>query len=114
MQTTDSLGKSLMLGKTEHKRGRVHQRTRQLDGITKAMEVNLGKLREMVRDREPGVLQSVRSQRVGYDWATKQRQHSLQTHEAKMDRPRAVTDKPQPRLEMLNSAQRLSEHPLNQ
>ena len=103
-----------MLGKTEHKRGRVHQRTRQLDGITKAMEVNLGKLREMVRDTEPGVLRSVRSQRVGYDWATKQRQHSLQTYEAKMDRPRAVTDKPQPRLEMLNSAQRLSEHPLNQ
>ena len=76
MQTTDSLGKSLMLGKTEHKRRRVHQRMRRLDGITKAMEVNLGKLREMVRDREPGALQSVRSQRVGYDCATEQRQHS--------------------------------------
>ena len=45
---------------------------RWLDGITDAMNMNLGKLREMVRDRETGVLQSVGSQRVGHDWVTEQ------------------------------------------
>ena len=52
MQTDDSLEKSLMLGKIKSKRRRGHQRMRLLDGITNAVNVNLGKLREMVRDRE--------------------------------------------------------------
>ena len=43
-----------------------------LDGITDAVHVNLGKLQEMVRDGRPGVLQSMGSQRVGQDLATKQ------------------------------------------
>ena len=47
----DSLEKSLMLGKIESRR-RGCQRMRWLDGITEAMAVNVGKLREMVRDRE--------------------------------------------------------------
>ena len=52
MQTADSLEKSLMLGKIEGRRKRGRRRMRWLDGITDATDVNLGKLREMVRDRE--------------------------------------------------------------
>ena len=49
---SDSLEKTLMLGKTEGRRRRGQQRMRWLDGITDAKDMNLGKLREMVRDRE--------------------------------------------------------------
>ena len=52
MRTTDSLEKTLMLGKTEGRRRRGQQSMRWLDSITDAMDMNLGKLREMVRDRE--------------------------------------------------------------
>ena len=44
--------KSLILGKIKGSRRRGHQRMRWLDGITDAMNTNLGKLQEMVRDRE--------------------------------------------------------------
>ena len=52
MYTADSLGKSLMLGKIEGRRRRGCQGMRWLDGITDAIDMNLGRLQEMVRDRE--------------------------------------------------------------
>ena len=61
-----------MLGKTEGRRRRGHQRMRWLDGITDAMNMNLGKLQEMARAREAGVLQSMGLQGVGQDWVTEQ------------------------------------------
>ena len=52
MQTANSLEKSPMLGKIESRRRRGCQRMRWLDGITSAMNMNVGKLQEMVRHRE--------------------------------------------------------------
>ena len=52
MQRTDSLEKTLMLGKMEGRRRRGRQRIRRLDGITDSMDMSLSELQEIVKDRE--------------------------------------------------------------
>ena len=69
MWKVDLLEKTLMLGTIEGRRRRKRLRIRWLDGITKPMDMSLSILRELVRTRRPGVMQSMGLQRVGHDWA---------------------------------------------
>ena len=68
----DSLEKTLMLGKIEGKRRRGQQRMTWLDSITDSMDMSLNKLREIVRNRKPGVLQSMGLQRIRHDLVAEQ------------------------------------------
>ena len=74
MSTLNSLEKILMLGKIEGRRRKGRQKIRWLDGITDAMDMNLGELWTMVRDRKAWRAVSMETRRVGPDWATKQQQ----------------------------------------
>ena len=67
MQRADSLGKTLVLGKIKGKRRRGQQRMRYLHGLTNSVDMNLSKLRETEEEEEPGVLQSMGSQKVRHN-----------------------------------------------
>ena len=70
MRRTDSLEKTLMLGKSESRRSRGQQRMKWLDDITYSTDMSLSKLPRLWWIGKPGMLQSMGLQRVGHGWVT--------------------------------------------
>ena len=77
-----SLEKTLMLGKTGGRRRRGYQRMRWFESIINSMDMNLSKLQETVKDREPGVMQFMGLQRVVHDLVTEQQQQKVRKRKA--------------------------------
>ena len=65
-----------MLGKIEGERRRGQQRMRWLDSVTDSVDMNLSELQEMMKTGEPGMLQSMRLQRIRHDLVTEQQQEA--------------------------------------
>ena len=63
---------TLILEKIEGRKRRGQRRMKWLDGIIDSMDMSLSKLQKIIKDRKPGMLQSMGSQRDGHDWATEQ------------------------------------------
>ena len=82
MQRTDSLEKTLILGKIEDRRRREKQGMKWLDDFN-SMTMRLNKLLEIVKEK-PGVLQSMGSQRVGHDFATEHQQQHVEKNWQKL------------------------------
>ena len=93
MWIADSLEKFPMLEKIAGRRRRGHQRVRWLDGITDAMDMNLGKFREMVRDREawhPAIHGVANSWTQLNDWTKKTIRRRITTYQ--IEREKQITE----------------------